>query len=140
MNMRNMFFSIVITSSRERKMGRLYSPFLKNPVMFNSLLELNLLIEQIMDDCDVPKCDNSYERIGCEEKEIYRKLEYTNSQIVQLKNYSNQMKLFTNLENVYFVEMIRRQNCSWQGIVTWLNENKTEFFKSELELMKLICN
>ena len=38
----------------------------------------------------------------------------------------------------FLVNIIEKQNATWQGTVTWLNQNKTESFRSLLELIKLI--
>ncbi|MBE5889536.1 MAG: hypothetical protein E7282_01055 [Lachnospiraceae bacterium] len=38
----------------------------------------------------------------------------------------------------FIIRVQHRQHSSWQGRVTWLDENKTVYFRSELELMKLI--
>jgi hypothetical protein len=38
-----------------------------------------------------------------------------------------------------FVIHIRyRQNSTWQGEIKWIGENKTQYFRSTLEMMKLI--
>lgn len=36
------------------------------------------------------------------------------------------------------VEVEQRQHSSWQGRVTWVEEGKTENFRSALELLKMI--
>lgn len=38
----------------------------------------------------------------------------------------------------FVIRVQHRQNNSWQGRVTWLEENKTENFRSVLELIHLI--
>ena len=38
----------------------------------------------------------------------------------------------------FIVRIQYRQNASWQGQVTWAEENKTASFRSALELLKLI--
>ncbi|MBQ1682611.1 MAG: hypothetical protein II067_10440 [Agathobacter sp.] len=41
-------------------------------------------------------------------------------------------------QGTFIVRVQHRQHSSWQGRVTWVDENKTVYFRSELELMKLI--
>lgn len=36
------------------------------------------------------------------------------------------------------VHVISRENATWQGQVTWLDEKETRSFRSMLELIKLI--
>ena len=38
----------------------------------------------------------------------------------------------------FVVRVLYRENGSWQGQVTWAEENKTQSFRSALELMSLI--
>lgn len=38
----------------------------------------------------------------------------------------------------FLVHVIANQNATWQGSVTWLNREKTEYFRSMLELVKLM--
>lgn len=43
--------------------------------------------------------------------------------------------------NCFIVEILYRQNSSWQGCCTWRNHSKNpkkEYFRSVLELLKLI--
>jgi len=41
-------------------------------------------------------------------------------------------------QGTFIVRVQHRQHSSWQGRVTWLDEDKTVYFRSELELIKLI--
>ena len=39
---------------------------------------------------------------------------------------------------MFLVSIVENQNATWQGNVTWLNQEKTKNFRSFLELIKLI--
>ena len=41
-------------------------------------------------------------------------------------------------KGTFIVKIDRCQNETWQGRVVWADENKTEYFRSALELMQLI--
>ena len=41
-------------------------------------------------------------------------------------------------EGTFIVRVQQRQNSSWQGRITWVDEDKTVFFRSVWEMMKLI--
>ena len=38
----------------------------------------------------------------------------------------------------FLVHIVENQNATWQGDVTWLDEEKTDSFRSLLELIKLM--
>ena len=38
----------------------------------------------------------------------------------------------------FIVNILQLQNASWQGTVTWVEDNKTQSFRSTLELIRLI--
>lgn len=40
--------------------------------------------------------------------------------------------------NTFVVKIMSQQNATWQGSVTWTEEQKVQNFRSALELMKLI--
>lgn len=38
----------------------------------------------------------------------------------------------------FIVKILDRQNATWQGSVTWVDEQREQYFRSALELLKLI--
>ena len=38
----------------------------------------------------------------------------------------------------FIVKIMNRQNSTWQGTITWVDEHRTQNFRSALELIKLI--
>lgn len=40
--------------------------------------------------------------------------------------------------NTFIVKIVNQQNETWQGSVTWMEEQKVQNFRSALELLKLI--
>ena len=43
-----------------------------------------------------------------------------------------------NQTGTFLVKIINSQNSTWQGSVTWVEEQKVQNFRSALELLKLI--
>ena len=41
-------------------------------------------------------------------------------------------------KGTFIVQVQYRQNATWQGQVVWAEENRKEYFRSALELLKLI--
>lgn len=40
--------------------------------------------------------------------------------------------------NTFIVKVMREQNDTWQGSITWAEENRTEYFRSALEMISLM--
>ena len=40
--------------------------------------------------------------------------------------------------STYNVKIMQTQNKSWQGSVTWVDKNETQYFRSALELIHMI--
>ncbi|MBQ3599759.1 MAG: hypothetical protein II992_00970 [Lachnospiraceae bacterium] len=40
--------------------------------------------------------------------------------------------------STYIVKIMQTQNKSWQGSVTWVDKNETQYFRSALELIHMI--
>ena len=38
----------------------------------------------------------------------------------------------------FFIKVMDQQNATWQGSVTWVDEQREQYFRSTLELLKLI--
>lgn len=38
----------------------------------------------------------------------------------------------------FIINIHYRQNATWQGKIVWADQNKTQYFRSALEMMKLI--
>ena len=43
-----------------------------------------------------------------------------------------------NNTGTFIVKIINQQNSTWQGSLTWVEEQKTEYFRSALELIKMM--
>lgn len=43
-----------------------------------------------------------------------------------------------NGKGVFVIKVMSTENATWQGSATWVEENKVQYFRSALELMKMI--
>lgn len=43
-----------------------------------------------------------------------------------------------NNTGTFIVKIMNQQNSTWQGSLTWVEEQKTEYFRSVLELIKMM--
>lgn len=44
----------------------------------------------------------------------------------------------TKIDNIFVVQILDQEHGTWQGRVTWADCNKTRYFRSALELFKLV--
>ncbi len=42
------------------------------------------------------------------------------------------------VKSTFIVKIINNQNSTWQGSITWVEEQKTQNFRSALEMIKMI--
>ena len=45
-----------------------------------------------------------------------------------------------NEKGTFIIKIQRRENGTWQGEVVWVERKETRFFRSALELLKMIDN
>ena len=48
------------------------------------------------------------------------------------------MKEKSKKTDTFLVKIIEHKNATWQGKVTWIEEQREQYFRSALELLKLI--
>ena len=103
--------------------GRLYNPFLRGGQRFDSLMQMLLQVEQLLDDMKFPQ-------------PFEAKKEFAPSMrppAAPWKEGELRGELAT-----FSLRILFRQNASWQGSVTWLETGQEESFRSVLELLFLM--
>ncbi|NLU32009.1 MAG: hypothetical protein GXX04_05250 [Clostridiaceae bacterium] len=43
-----------------------------------------------------------------------------------------------NGKATFLIKVLLRQNATWQGKIQWIEKNKTQNFRSDLEMLKLM--
>lgn len=107
----------------ERCRGRLCNPFLGGAVQFGSLMQMLLKMETLLDEMHFPQSFTA--------KREFTPAERTPVVGADTGGETGRMATFA-------VRVLFRQNASWQGSVTWLEENREESFRSTLELLMLM--
>lgn len=72
--------------------------------------------------------------------QIYNRIKHEKKQRIKMaRKLSDEEMLKNNGEKgTFIIRVEQRQHSSWQGRVTWVEEGKTENFRSALELLKMI--
>ena len=108
----------------KRLRGTLRSPLRDRSYAFSSLMQLLLLMESLMDEADFPQR-------GVEQRAFQGLTSSTLVHSPAEKSPAPRLATFT-------VNVLFRQNASWQGSIVW-NERKLEsHFRSALELITLM--
>lgn len=104
--------------------GRLYNPYLEDTVGFYGVMSFLYSMEEMLEQMNYPR---AYEiKRSFEKNKTYECLVGSPG-----LNIKGEMGTFE-------IKILFRQNASWQGIVTWKEQEKEESFRSVLELLLLI--
>ena len=112
--------------------GRLYHKYIKEPVRFNAVGELLDDMEDLFDMIGYPERSTqqrTFEDIP--EPNAKRK------EAVQVTTTDDLLRQSGDLAT-FVVHVKFRQHSTWQGEVVWAEKNKKCYFRSALELLKLI--
>lgn len=137
---KEMYFTIALLSYENGVIcGDLHSPVLKKSIQFQNLTELILMMDQIMQDFNIPPEDGKHRSFTSPNKSIHIRLNYQDLRQDNFEKYLNRSLMYPKKsKDIFTVKVMYRQNNTWQGKITWLKTNRTRFFRSELELANLI--
>ena len=104
--------------------GRVYHPYLPSGAEFKNLMQFLLIMEDLLDKLQFPQSFTAHRSF---------RMQPEPPPPLPSENEPHTGKIAT-----FSVRVIFRQNASWQGSVTWLEEEKEENFRSVLELVLLM--
>lgn len=114
--------------------GTIYNIFMPEPVKFSSVFECVGVMDEFFDDIAFPQAyydDRTFtQKLSQKRKQLKKEVQQYMSEDILL---SEQGKKATFMVQVQF-----RQNATWQGTITWMDEKKTQRFRSTLEMIKLM--
>ena len=116
---------VCIDSAQEGLLtGRVYHPYLPSGAEFKNLMQFLLVMEDLLDKLQFPQSFTAHRSFRMQPEPAPPR---------PSENEPHTGKIAT-----FSVRVIFRQNASWQGSVTWLEEGKEENFRSVLELVLLM--
>lgn len=104
--------------------GRYYHPGREEGGSFYGLTQLLLKLEQNMDEEDMPQS--------------FQKVRTFVPVTGYLQEEQNAISSRMGKQATFAVNILFRRNASWQGSLMWLNEKKTQQFRSVLEFISLL--
>ena len=114
--------------------GRLYHGYHDGPIEIESFLEMTQIMENLFDDLQFPRPglkDRSFNEDQAKAGHIDKKEKVRIMSDKELLTHRGELGTF-------IIRVQQRQGGTWQGRVTWVDQNKTIRFRSVLELIKLI--
>jgi len=120
---------IRVTSYDDKNLrGSLYNPYYGEEMTFRNLTRLLLLMEDVMDGLNCPQASVQSRRF----QETAKPGERETLQEEWLQAPDKEVIA------TFQVKVLFRQGASWQGKVTWVEQQKEMSFRSALELIKLM--
>ena len=116
---------VCIDSYRDQILdGRLSNPYHDGTVPFHGLMQFIVKMEDLLDDMNFPQ--------PYTENRVFAPVEPKTAVVNALETAPE------GAAATFAVKVLFRQNASWQGSVTWLDEGREESFRSALELFLLM--
>ena len=115
--------------------GRFFHPYLESGEGFRSLAELVLKLEQVMDEMNFPQAAmqlRKFSPVSGPSPESAIPSDAADS----VATPENQKQ--KGIRGTFYLQILYRQNASWQGTVTWAETRQQVSFRSVLELMHLL--
>lgn len=113
--------------------GRIYTAYAEGPVRFRGTPSLVLQMERIYDEISFPMSATQHRRFQNKERPDPKDTEKGMYDLTKHDISDKKGEIATFIVKVTF-----RQNATWQGTVTWVDEKKKHNFRSALELIRLI--
>ena len=106
--------------------GRFHIASNREAVPFHSLSQLLLGINRCLDEENFPQAFSQLRKFQTPRKPLTSLLGGAAKQKGDVATFS--------------VRLLFRQNASWQGMITWVEKDMEEYFRSVLELIMLLDN
>lgn len=111
--------------------GELYHSYSREPCKYDDIVEMLQTMELLYDTLQFPMSSTESRSFFNSRKKFTRK--------GMAKVMKDEILLDKRGEKGTFIIQVQyRQNSTWQGKVVWVEENKTQHFRSALELIKLV--
>lgn len=120
--------------------GKFYHGYSAEPVPFATAGELLFKLENLFNLLNFPyAATNIREFDGGSRRQVERPIQIKRNTEERARIMSDKDILSKHGdEGTFIVRVQQRQNSSWQGRITWVDEDKTVYFRSVWEMMKLI--
>lgn len=136
--------NMTVTENGKSVRGVLDHCYLKEPVIFNDIMEMVFLADSIMDQLEFPRTTHNYRSSKTAvriEMSMAERLAFQRRQYMQYQKLKGKIKMY-NRNAVNFLIRVRfRQNTSWQGELFYMEKGRQisdKKFRSIYELIRLL--
>ncbi|MEY8517078.1 hypothetical protein AALC25_09150 [Lachnospiraceae bacterium 29-84] len=117
---------------QEQLNGRIYHAYSKEPEQFDGVEQLLFELERFYDSINFP-------HPGTNERTFQGDVQHANLKVERSKVMNDEELLSKHGDfGTFIIRVQHRQNSSWQGKITWMDKDKTLYFRSVWEMIKLI--
>lgn len=112
--------------------GRFYHAYEREAVTFSTMEEAIFGLERFYDSLNFPYPTTN-------NRSFYKEGQQKNCREERTRIMKDEELLNKHGDlGTFIVRVQHRQNSSWQGRITWMDENKTVYFRSIWEMIKLV--
>lgn len=112
--------------------GRFYHGYSREALKVEGITKLLFQMEKFFDSINFP-------HPGTNERTFQEKAQGVGFKAERVKTMSDDELLSKHGDlGTFIIRVQHRQNSSWQGRITWMDQNKTVYFRSVWEMIKLI--
>lgn len=125
----------------KRQCGRLYHMYTKEPVRFMSLFQALSRMNELYDELQFPQASTVLRSFQRDQKTARASEDRDpDSQRKGMRKMEEFEKVIEHRGEraTFLIRVQYRQHSSWQGEVVWVDQQKKEYFRSALELVKLL--
>ena len=131
---KNLVCVCVNSTENDDIQGEMWTPYEEEAISFGSAYELIMEMDDLYDHWDFPQRTTSYRTFGKKDKTK----DYHNPNSIRKREPIRTLKSFRGEKATFLIHVKFRQNTSWQGQVLWAERKKKVYFRSVLELLKLV--
>lgn len=111
--------------------GQVYNPYYDKAFAFEDEYQMICVMDDLYESLAFPQA--SFEWRSFENKKVNHIIRKAGARMDE--EFS---KLEKNKKTTFIVSVQYRENATWQGTITWVEENRTQHFRSAFEMLKLM--
>lgn len=114
--------------------GRIYNIYMPEPVRFTTMFYCISVMDKFFDNIAFPQAYCDVRTFHQQPKKKYQQHKSEVQQYMSEEILLNEQ----GKKATFMIQVQFRQNATWQGTITWMDEKKTQHFRSTLEMIKLM--